>query len=348
MWSGVLDDSPYGEEIDGSINVISLRGPQKRYNIILKGIIALFSIGKVIRYINSAAPGVIFASTCELIAIFANELSKIKSKLVVIVHSDPSFSSVLIMQRGRVLKLRFFKLLSKLLIPRADRVICVSGGVAEGIANTGFVAQRKLGSIYNPVITKLSMEKSKESPTHAWLTQKERPVFVGVGRLSEEKNFSLLLRAFKIVSDKLDSVLIVAGEGPLSSELKKLSADLGIKSRVDFAGFLKNPYSLMFNSDVFVLSSNVEGLPTVLIEAMACGCQLVSTNCPSGPAEILEDGKYGRLVPMNDENALARAMLDALAAPIDKALLEKRAADFEEDKIGRQYIALAEELMGGV
>ncbi|GHV29746.1 glycosyl transferase [Synergistales bacterium] len=346
LWSGNVD-SPYSAEIDKSVNVISIRGPQRQYNLLFKGIAALCSIGKMVRYINRARPGVIFASTCELIAIMANELAKNRSKMAVIVHSDPSFSSVLIMQRGKILRLRFFRWLSKLLYPKADWVTGVSKGVAEGVARNGIVPENKIGFIYNPVVTRSLKEKSKEIPGHPWLAKKDCPVFIGVGRLSVEKNFALLLRAFKLVSDKLDSVLLIIGEGALLDDLKKLSAELGIESRVDFTGFLKNPFGAIAHADVFVLSSNVEGLPSVMIEAMACGCQIVSTNCPSGPAEILEGGKFGRLVPVDDETALSEAMLLAYSDPIDKNFLLEHAETFNAGAIGQQYITLAEGLMDG-
>jgi glycosyltransferase involved in cell wall biosynthesis len=339
-------DSPYSEEIDGSINVISLRGPQKQYNLLLKGIVALFFIRKVVRYIDNARPGVIFASTCEHMAVLANVLSKNRGKIAVIIHSNPSFETSLIMHRGQVLRLRFFRLLSNLLFPRVDRVIGVSKAIAGVMSEDYPFLKGKTCFIYNPAITKTLREKSKEPPAHRWLVKKERPVFLGVGRLSEEKNFALLLRAFKLVSSKLDARLIILGEGPLLNELKQLSEDLGVEADVDFAGFLKNPFSVMSNSDVFVLSSNVEGFGMVLTEAMACGCQLVSTNCPSGPSEILDDGKYGRLVPTNDESALAEAMIDALSNPMDKDLLMERSKIFEDDRVGREYITLAEELIG--
>jgi glycosyltransferase involved in cell wall biosynthesis len=143
----------------------------------------------------------------------------------------------------------------------------------------------------------------------------------------------------------LDAVLIIAGDGPLLGELCKISSELGIEERVSFAGFLKNPFSAMAHADVFVLSSLFEGLPTVVIEAMACGCQIVSTDCPHGPAEILDGGRYGRLVPIGDEYALADAMLAAIANPVPKTELAERAGMFDEDVIGAQYIALAEKLM---
>jgi glycosyltransferase involved in cell wall biosynthesis len=346
LWSGGVD-SPYISELNGTVNVVSLRGPQRQYNLILKGVAALFSVGKVVRYINRARPSVLFASTCELVAILANELSEKRSKIVVMVHSDPSDSSALLMHRGSRFRLRFFSFLSRRLYPKADWVTCVSKGVADGVARRGLAPEDKIGFIHNPAVTRSLKEKSSEPPVHPWLVKKEHPIFVGVGRLSEEKNFSLLLRAFALVmGSKADARMIIIGDGELRPELEKLRGDLDLSSRVDFTGFLQNPFAVMANADVLVLSSNVEGLPNVIIEAMACGCQIVSTNCPSGPAEILEDGKYGRLTPMGDETALSEAMLEALTSPIDRRLILERAEFFNEDRIGEQYIALCGKLTG--
>jgi glycosyltransferase involved in cell wall biosynthesis len=344
LWSGIAE-SPYNDDIDDSIKVISIRGPQKQYNFLIKGLVALFSLKKLIKYIAQANPGVIFASNCEHVTILANELTKNKAKLVVMIHMDPSFLSFLKMQGNNMGRLFILRMLSKWLYPKADRIIGVSKGIADFMIKDGIASQEKTGYIYNPAFTSSLREKSKESPTHKWLLNKTRPVFVAAGRLSPEKNFALLLKAFKLVVDKIDAVLLVLGEGPLLDDLKKLSAELCIEHKADFMGFTKNPFSILTNSDVFVLSSDSEGCPMVIVEALACGCQVVSTNCSSGPAEILENGKYGRLTPVGNESKLAEAMLSAISEPIDRDLMLKRAEAFDEKIIGRQYIALAEELM---
>jgi glycosyltransferase involved in cell wall biosynthesis len=344
LWSGDTN-SPYSDYMESSVNVVSVRGPQRQYNLILKGIYALYSIRKLVNYINNADPGIIFASGCELPTIMANLLSRHKPPLAVVVHTDPSYSSSLIMQRGSALKVRFFELLKKLFYPRADRVIGVSKGIAEGMLRLGATRPERISWIYNPIVTRALSLKAKEPVSHPWLINHEKPVFVGVGRLAEEKNFALLIDAFKIVADKLDSVLMIMGAGPLLDYLREKTSDFGLSDRVCFTGFLKNPFSVMAHSDVFVLSSDTEALPSAMIEAMACGCQIVSTDCSSGPAEILNNGVCGRIVPVRDKYALADAMLAAIANPVPKTELAERAKMFDEDVIGARYIALAEELM---
>jgi glycosyltransferase involved in cell wall biosynthesis len=344
LWSDV-PDSPYESGIAQAVKVIPIRRAGHHKNLVLKAIYALFSIPKLASYIKTSRPSVIFANLCEFPVILANLFFGRVSRVVVVVHSNPSHSSSLFSHGGSRVRAWIFASLSKLFYPSADAVVGVSKGVSETLILNGAATSEKTTFIYNPVVTKSLLKLSGEPPEHPWLTRHSRPVFLGVGRLCEHKNFPLLLRAFEIVSRKLDAVLIIAGDGPLLGELRKISAELGIEERVSFAGFLKNPFSAMTHADVFVLSSLFEGLANVVIEAMACGCQIVSTDCPHGPAEILDGGRYGRLVPIGDEYALADAMLAAIANPVPKAELAERAGMFDEDVIGAQYIALAEKLM---
>jgi glycosyltransferase involved in cell wall biosynthesis len=162
-------------------------------------------------------------------------------------------------------------------------------------------------------------------------------VLVAVGRLHEQKDFQTLLRAFALVRARRSARLIILGEGPERPALEAGVAKLGLTEDVDLPGFVPNPYAFMAGASQFVLSSRYEGLPTVLIEAMACGCPVVSTDCPSGPGEILDNGKYGRLVPVGDAAALAEAMEATLDAPPPAAELKARADLFHIDRVIDSY-----------
>jgi glycosyltransferase involved in cell wall biosynthesis len=166
-------------------------------------------------------------------------------------------------------------------------------------------------------------------------------VVLGAGRLHPQKDFPTLLRAFARVRAQRPARLVVLGSGKRAARraaLLALAGRLGVGADVDLPGFAENPYAYMARAAVFALSSAWEGLPTALIEAMACGCPVVSTDCPSGPAEILEGGRYGELVPVGDDAALAAALLRALDAPPARAALRARAAQFSLEAAVERYL----------
>ena len=170
------------------------------------------------------------------------------------------------------------------------------------------VSKSKIHTIYTPVITPELLAKSKEVAAHPWLQTSEIPVILGVGRLTEQKDFQTLIRAFAILRQELELRLIILGEGDERTMLESLAQDLGVDRDIDLPGYLENPYSYMHQASVFVLSSAWEGLPTVLIGALACGCPIVSTDCPGGIREILLDGVYGEIVPVGDVQSMAEAI----------------------------------------
>jgi glycosyltransferase involved in cell wall biosynthesis len=222
----------------------------------------------------------------------------------------------------------------------ADGVVAVSDGVADDFANvTGF--QRScIRTIYNPVLTpdlSVAAEAAVEDP---WLDGDEPPVVLGVGRLTTQKDFPTLLHAFARVRSQRLARLLILGEGDKRSELEALARNLGLAGEVRFPGYVDNPFAYMRRCAVFVLSSAYEGLPNSLIEAMACGAPVVSTDCPSGPAEILEGGRYGCLVPIGDAEAMASAILTILQDAPDTAGTRRRAEMFSVEASSAQYLSL--------
>lgn len=221
--------------------------------------------------------------------------------------------------------------------PLAAGVIAVSEGVAEDLCIYANVDKKLVKVLHNPVVNEELIEKSKHDVRHEWLVNKSSPVFIGCGRLEAQKNFTLLIDAFSKVAVNHDAKLLILGEGRLQDRLQAQIDELGLQDKCNLVGYVDNPYKYMAHSDVFVLSSDFEGLPTVLIEALACDLRVISTDCPSGAAEILEDGKWGRLVPVNDVDALAIAMLEALNNPLDFDLTV-RANDFTAKKAALSYL----------
>lgn len=234
--------------------------------------------------------------------------------------------------------------LCRLLFPWADAFIAVSKGVAGELQTTLRLPAGKVRVIYNPVVTRELVARASETVSHPWLVDPTGRVFktiIAVGRLVEQKGFDVLLKAFARLRQDCDSRLIIVGGGPLLNELEQLAVKLEISEYVDFVGMQDNPQKFVSRANLFVLSSRWEGLGNVVIEAMACGCPVVATNCTYGPSEILEDGKYGALAAVDSSDDLACKMMDALTSidpsHVDKATLRSRALEFSLEAAVDRY-----------
>ena len=212
--------------------------------------------------------------------------------------------------------------------PYADAAVGVSHGIAAELAGIPDISHDRIHTIYNPVVSADLERKALEQAGHPWLDMPIRPVVLAIGRMKKVKDFSNLLAAFARLLAQRPARLVVLGKGRLRQSLLSLAQKLRIAEHVDFPGFVENPYAFLAKADLFVLSSRNEALPTVLIEAMACGCPVVSTDCQFGPREILEDGRLGALVPVGDSRALAAAMARALDEPPQRDALRERASFF--------------------
>lgn len=194
------------------------------------------------------------------------------------------------------------------LYPRADAIIAVSEGVKQDLVENFHIRPSKIQVVYNGINRKRVQELSKEKVHDRLWAQKNIPVIVSVGSLTPVKNHSHLLKAFKLVRKRLDCRLALIGEGKLESKLRDEAGKLGVLNDVIFLGLQKNPFKFMARSSLFVLPSLSEGLPLVLLEAMTCGVPVISTDCPTGPGEVIVNNKNGLLVPPRDVKALADAM----------------------------------------
>jgi glycosyltransferase involved in cell wall biosynthesis len=207
----------------------------------------------------------------------------------------------------------------RLLYPRAAGIVSPSAEMARRNAGVLGVPADRITVVPNPVVGEEIRTLMSQEPDHPWYASRSPvgTVILGVGRLCTQKDFPTLITAFdRIVrSGNPDFRLVVLGEGPERSSLEALVRSLGLEDRVSLPGFVENPFSYMARSDLFVLSSAWEGLPNTLIQALACGCPVVSTDCPTGPREILENGRLGPLVPVGDSSALAAAMVRVLENP---------------------------------
>lgn len=300
----------------------------------------LFSLPRLVEYLNREKPDVVLSAMhhINIVAALACRLAKLKTKLVVSIHNHSS-STFFRDRRTPVRSMILFQLI-KIFYDIPDRIVGVSEDVVKDLkAILPKIPEKKLIAIYNPVVLPEIFLKAGESVSHPWILTGS-PIVLGVGRLTEQKDFSTLIRAFAKVSQSQTVQLIILGEGEKREQLTSLVNSLGLTGRVSLPGFVDNPFAYMRQASVFVLSSQWEGLPTALIEAMACGAAVVSTNCPNGPREILEDGKWGKLVPVGDVEAMAEAILDSLRGNTKcppRELLESR---FGLNAITDQYLSV--------
>lgn len=227
------------------------------------------------------------------------------------------------------------------LYPQSDGVICVSRGVADDLVTEFRVPHEKIKVIFNPVDIEHVLTLAKEDVHHPWFVQKQSPIIIAMGRLTAQKGYPYLLKAFAQVISTFRCRLVILGEGQEREALNMLARELGVETEVAFLGFQQNPFKYLALADVFVLSSLWEGFALAIMEAMACGVPVISTRCPSGPDEIITHGVNGLLVPVADDTGLAEAMLHVLkdkelAAKLGQAGRE-RAEDFAVPKIVKQY-----------
>jgi len=236
--------------------------------------------------------------------------------------------------------LRLAYRLGPFLFPRAAQIIAVSDGVADDLARFAGLNRNRIDVARNPVVTPDLVALSAQPVDHPWFSPGEPPVILGVGRLSDQKDFTTLLRAFALVRSRRKARLVILGEGSYRGDLERLVGELGIDADVHLPGFADNPFAYMAKTSLFVLSSKFEGLPGALIEAMACGTPVVATDCPSGPRELLEDGALGALVPVGDPAALSTVIEHALDHPVPAARLRAKASEFTVDHAVDRYLAL--------
>lgn len=222
--------------------------------------------------------------------------------------------------------------------PKMNAIIPVSDGVGHDIADITGIPFTDMTVIRNPVITQKLLEDAKAPVNHAWLSDNSIPVITGAGRLTEQKDFPTLLKAIAVVNQSRPARLLILGEGADRAPLEQLASDLSIKECVDFVGFQSNPWSWMAKSDVFVLSSRWEGSPNSLSEALALGVPVVSTDCPSGPKELLQGGKLAPLVRMGDHIAMADAIIQMLDNPAPADILQLAVAEYRADYSARRYL----------
>ena len=290
---------------------------------------------KLIKYLKKNKPIVMlsFMEVNNILAIVSRILAFVKVKVIITVHA-------VLTQEKRHSENHNYKTsisLVRYLYPLADGIVGVSQGVVDDLVSMFGISKYQCKTIYNPVDF-IEGEVCQSNSLPFIVNRSSKPLILGVGTLKESKDFQNLIRAFHFVRKEKDSQLCILGEGEERSNLEKLIKNLGLENDISLPGAVNDPFPYMEQADVFVLSSIWESFGLVLIEAMMTGTPVVSTDCPIGPAEILQDGLYGKITPIKNPKKLAQAIVKTLDYPIDSTILKKRANDFSIEKIIPKYI----------
>ena len=319
-------DGPYLKDASTKVNIVNLNTSR-----------VLSSIVPLSKYLRREKPDAILSAMnyVNIITVMAQIISGSNTKVVLSEHGNLTESK----KNLSHIKGLAITSLMKWAYRKPHAIIAVSDGVADALSNELKISRNKITTIYNPIFSEDIVKRSKELISHPWVGKNALPLVIGVGRLTPQKDFSTLIHAFKQVLAKKQCNLIILGEGELRPELENLIKTLGLQDNVQLPGFVDNPYAWMSESDLFVLSSVHEGFGNVIVEAMACGTPVVSTDCPSGPNEILEDGKWGDLVPPGNAKLLSQSIIKSLSTPNQKDI-KSRAAFFSIDRAVNQYLKI--------
>ena len=308
-----------------NVRVFNLQAPRLRH-----------SVWPLIRYLREERPDAIIGNMWALtvVVLIAHRIARSDARVIVIDHSVLSIQYA---HYGFFYRLGMRVALA-ITYPWADARVMVSTAVAEDVARLSGVARDRFTVILNPLSFDIDGHSDASNAESTWLGWRGKRILT-VGRLKAAKNHALLIRAFKRLIKRQDARLMIVGDGELAEETAALVQSEGLQEKVIMPGGVKNPMAFYQSADLFVLSSDREGCPLVIVEALACGLPVVTTDCP-GTAEILEHGRYGLLVPVGDEDALEAAMAAALSEEPDSEALKARAADFAPSVVAGKYLSL--------
>jgi glycosyltransferase involved in cell wall biosynthesis len=294
----------------------------------------------LVRYLRREHPAVMLSDkdrvnrTALLAGLIARRLAGVPTRLV---FSSGTTISIDLATRGALERWVQRNSMGRL-YPFADQVIVTSAGVADDMARYTGLARERIRVVPSPVVPASLFTEALARPDHPWLGRSDVPLILGAGELCGRKDFETLLRAFARVRAQCPCRLMILGQGRARERLLALASELGVAEDVALPGFVAEPYTFMAHADLFAFTSRWEGLGFVIIEALAVGTPVVSTDCPSGPREILQDGRIGPLVPVGDAVALAAAMLQTLDAPPPEALLRDAARPYEIEASTDAYL----------
>ena len=325
-------NGPLRDEVPEGVRVVGLGGGRM-----------LHALPRLVRYFRRQRPRTFLSALdyANLVSLWAHRLAQVDTRIYIGTHKVLSLAtteSALLRERA------VMPPLLRWAYPRADGIVAVSDGIAEDLVSYLSLPEERVTVINNPALTDRVLTQAREPVDHPWL---EKPAeaartIISVGRLDRQKDFPTLLKAVHEARKKHpDLRVIILGEGPdrapIEAKAAELGFELGLDGQVDLPGFSMNPYAFMYRAAAFVSSSQWEGFGNVHVEALGCGCPVISTDSPSGPADILKNGTYGVLVPVGDYVSLANAINEVLEAPRESERLVGRAMDFHIDKVMTEY-----------
>ncbi|MDH4064728.1 MAG: glycosyltransferase [Acidobacteriota bacterium] len=315
---------PFLAEVDPGVAVINLEARR-----------TLSSLVPLIRYLRRARPAAIMATLAHVnvVAVLAKMVARIPGRLIVRETVAPSAQ----IRFTNAIRSKVVTLLQKRAYLAADGIVSPSRGVADDLVAAFGIPRDRIAVIANPLDVGRIRALAEEAVPAPCDADGGRPMVLGAGRLSFQKDFVSLIRAFATVIETVPARLLILGEGEDRGELEGLVKQLGLEGCVDLPGFVDNPFACMRQAAVYVLSSRYEGLPNTLLQAMALGVPVVATDCPGGPAEVLDGGRYGRLVPVGDVEALATGILDGLLGRLPPPPPSATEA-YAVDRVGRLYL----------
>ena len=299
---------------------------------------ALTSLPLLIRYLRRERPRVVIAGAIQtnLVAVWARRMAGVPLQLILTEHNIISVIS----HNAPLARTRMTPLLVRRFYPGADQLVAVSQGVALDLKCTLGNGAEKIRVVYNPILGPEFWQSASEPLPDSTIESDPRPIVLAVGRLHYHKDYPTLLRAFALVRRSVDARLLFLGDGPERGALEARTREFEIERAVQFLSEVRNPLPYLKRAKVLALSSIVEALPTVLIEALALNLPVVATDCPSGPREILNHGAYGTLVPVGNSERLAEALVDVLRNPHKKEIPAEALERFQRGSVIKQYLAI--------
>ena len=293
----------------------------------------------LVRYLKRCRPAVVYSAGGEahMLLSWARRVADVETRVVATHHTLESAMLSIRTERVGRHRARLCLCLLRHAFLQMDAIVTASNGGADDLSRIGRIPRERIVAIYNPVVSPKLMTLAKAPLDDPWFRPGAPPVVLAAGRLDDGKDFATLVRAFCRLRRQRPTRLVILGEGEDRGKLEALATALGVAEDMALPGHVSNPFAYMSRARVFVVSSKHEVLPTVLIEALACGLPVVSTDCPAGPSEILAQGEFGALVPVGDDTALSRAINDALERPQPRKRLVERSMRFTAEQAAEKY-----------